>query len=92
LFSGESFIGVNFTAIALENNRPFGKDPFMLIQLRYGIINQFGSAFSLFSNVHLWATLTVIHRQTLANTNTVAVKTLNLTVDYTFNLKLISNT
>jgi len=74
LFSGELFIGVNFTAIALENNRPFGKDPFVLIQLRYGIINQFGSAFSLFSNVHLWATLTVIHRQTLANTNTVALR------------------
>ena len=73
LFSGELFIGVNFTAIALENDRPFGKDPFVSIQLGYGIINQLESAFPLFSNVQLQATLAVIRRETLTNTKLAAL-------------------
>jgi len=74
LFSGELFIGVNFTAIALENDRSFGKDPFVSIQLGYGIINQLESAFPLFSNVQLRATLVVIRRETLTNTKLAALE------------------
>jgi len=83
--SGELFIGTNFTAVALppENlkNHTYGNAGPLFIGLIYGTYNLdlsdsirvFPDSFPLFPNVHIRATLAVIHVQNVMNENIAAL-------------------
>jgi len=74
VLSGELFIGVNFTALALDLENSTASMGYLDINanpltltLRYGPYDS-GDSFTLFPNVHLRATLAVVHEQLITNT------------------------
>ena len=79
VISGELFIGTNFTEIALDlkNGADWAKDLHgnanpLMIALGYGTDRKSGNFFWLFPNVHIRATLAVVYRQLMTNTNKAA--------------------
>jgi len=84
MVSGELFIGINFTAIALafKNSTKWeqslhGNTGPMLIRFQYDTLESAYSLlwneFLLFPNVHIWATLAITHTQTMTNEKKAAL-------------------
>lgn len=87
MISGELFIGINFTAIALAfkdgsitEKGLHGNTGPMIIGLLYHTAKTLESVylpllneFLLFPNVHIWATLAITHTQTMTNEKRAAL-------------------